>query len=119
MDALVCSGAGPAGSGQLGGVGSFVHSAQAVTAEIGYRQLTIRYNRASRFAHNGCMNADGSNPFRWYVGRTVTYRDRPHVVEGSELDGRHLLFRLRPIGPGCDARVTMLELLDLVEAQRH
>lgn len=56
-----------------------------------------------------------SDPFRCFVGRKVEVENCPHVVEGYEVHGRNLLFRLRRIGSGEEHRVTMLELLELLE----
>ena len=62
------------------------------------------------------MERSGSgDPFRCYVGRMVPVEHRPHVVERYEVDERRVLFRLRPVGPGPTLRVTVLELLDLLE----
>ncbi|HEX7038154.1 MAG TPA: hypothetical protein VF210_20485 [Pseudomonadales bacterium] len=56
-----------------------------------------------------------SDPFRCFVGRRVEVEDWMHVVEGYEVHGRNLLFRLRRIGSGEERRVTVLELLELLE----
>jgi hypothetical protein len=58
-----------------------------------------------------------SDPFRCFVGRKVLVEQRPHVVEGYEVHGRDLLFRLRRIACGKETRVTVLELLELLERQ--
>lgn len=57
------------------------------------------------------------DPFRCYLGRTLLLGDRPHVVECHELHGRDLLFRLREVGSERERRVTVIELLDLLERQ--
>jgi hypothetical protein len=59
-----------------------------------------------------------SDPFRCYLGRKVSVGEHPHVVECYELHGRDLLFRLRQVGSHRERRVTVLELLDLLEKQQ-
>ena len=56
-----------------------------------------------------------SDPFRCFISRKVEVEDCVHVVEGYEVHGRNLLFRLRRIGSGEELRVTVLELLELLE----
>lgn len=65
-----------------------------------------------------CMKVwqtDAADPFRCYLGREVSFRAGPHVVERCEVQGRNLLFRLRSLESGRDSHVTVLELLDLLE----
>jgi hypothetical protein len=56
------------------------------------------------------------DPFRCYLGRKLLLEDRPHVVECHELHGRNLLFRLREVGSDHERRISLLELLDLLES---
>lgn len=58
-----------------------------------------------------------SDPFRCFVGRKVLVEERPHVVEGYEVHGRDLRFRLRRLPSGQEVRVSVLELLELMERQ--
>ena len=84
-----------------------------------HRQLTIRYNNYPRLRQNVRVRVEphSSDPFRCYVGRLVSVEAHPHVVECYELHGCDLLFRLRQVGSGRERRVTVLELLDLLEKQ--
>lgn len=66
------------------------------------------------------MNVEQSShgdPFRCYVGTRVRVEGDPHVVECYEVLGRNLLFRLRGVESGREKRLSMLELLALMEQQ--
>jgi len=58
-----------------------------------------------------------ADPFRCYVGRVVSPGGRAHVVECHEVRGRRIEFRLREIDSGRVRRVSMLELLVLLEKE--
>lgn len=57
--------------------------------------------------------SDKTNPFQWYVGKTVSLRGRAYVVEDFEVQGRNLSFLLRDRS---NDEVRRIDPVDLVSA---